>query len=439
MGTSVKPRFDPQITERDRQLSVWVTPRIQTSAPRPDALAAGSTPKEQAVSLNVSATAIRDLCDGRRSIFQIVDALRERYIADDVELYVDVTSAVLELRSLGLIACRADASDDRPAVKFVMGIEDKTYFRWQLPILFESLIAQLPESWEIFVVVCNNHEPLSETMLHILGSYGITHFTGINHPANENMDFAGDGDVYSPINRIEALRVAAQHVHDDDVLFLLDPDNFLYGGLDPSIFPRGNALCANRIIGHDPFFGHLSGRPGIDLVRLLEALGCPHRLGSGGVSVFLTGRTVKNEKFVQDCFRFAQVVYLLGRIAGLSARDAWVAEMPSFALSLTANGLSYQVIDSTWFLVDKASSVPEGTFYHYYADLKDTSVDGAFYDSEWHKQLYFHTDFLKTNLDESSRAAVTPHEQYFFELAKRARRRLFASSGQSGTAAGERR
>ena len=179
-----------------------------------------------------------------------------------------------------------------------MGIEDKTYFRWQLPILFESLIAQLPENWEIFVVVCNNHEPLSEAMLHVLGSYGITHFTGINHPANENMDFAGGGDVYSPINRIEALRVAAQHVRDDDVLFLLDPDNFLYRGLDPSIFPRGNALCANGIIGHDPFFAHLSGRPGIDLVRLLEVLGCPRRLGSGGVSVFLTGRTVKNEKFV---------------------------------------------------------------------------------------------------------------------------------------------
>jgi hypothetical protein len=145
------------------------------------------------------------------------------------------------------------------------------------------------------------------------------------------------------------------------------------------------------------------------------------------VAVFLTGRTIRNEKFVLDCFRFTQVVYLLGRIAGLQSRTTWISEMPAFALSLTANSIPYLVVDSQSFMVAKARSVPAGTFYHYYGDLKDTSVEGAFYDSDWHKQWYFHADVLSTNLDERFRAAVTPHEQYFFELAKRAHRRLSAA------------
>jgi hypothetical protein len=102
--------------------------------------------------------------------------------------------------------------------------------------------------------------------------------------------------------------------------------------------------------------------------------------------------------------------------------------MPSFALSLTANGVAYEVIDGESFMVDKPQSVREGTFYHYYGDLKDTSLEGAFYDSDWHKQLYFHVDFLNVDLEGQFRAAVTPHEQYFFELAKRARRRLSAAN-----------
>jgi hypothetical protein len=432
MAESARPRFDPQITERDRKLPLWVAPRIQTSRPQSD------VPAKDPISLNSSARAIRDLHDGGRSIFQIVDALRQRYVADDVEFYVDVTTAVLELRRLGLIGWSAVEPADRPAAKFVMGIEDNTYFRWQLPILFESLIGQLPRGWGILVVVCNDHGPLSDALLHIFETYGITYFTGINHPANESMDFTADGRGYVPINRIEALRVVAPHVHDDDLVFLLDTDNFLYRELDPSIFPRGNALHANEIIGHAPFFTHQHGPAGVDLQKLLESLGCSNRLGSGGVAVFLTGLTVKNAKFVADCFRFTQVVYLLGKIAGLQARTIWIAEMPSFALSLTANDIAYEVIDSESFMLDKPPSVPAGTFYHYYADLKDSSVDGAFYDSEWHKQPYFYIDFLKTNLDEQSRAAVTPLEQYFFELAKRARRRLSGPNERPGSAAKER-
>ena len=435
MGKAVRPLFDPQVTERHRPQPRWVAPHVQISDPLPDARVEGARPAAPTISLNSSAVAIRDLCDGGRSVFQIVEELRRRYIAEDVELYVDVTTAVFELRRFGLIGPTVVEPSDRPPTKFVVGIEDKPYFHWQLPILFESLAGQLPEGWEFLVVVCNNHGPLSDALLHVFEKYGITHLTGANHPVNENMDFAGGGDQYAPLNRIEALRVVAPHVRDEDLVFLLDTDNFLYRELDLAVFPRDNALYGNEIIDHRPFFTHTRGGPGVDLQKLLKSIGCQNRLGGGGVAVFLTGRTVKNKKFIQDCFRFTHVVYLLGRIAGLQSRTAWISEMPSFALSLTANGIPYQVIDSQTFMVEKARTVPAGTFYHYYGDLKDTSVDGAFYDSDWHKQRYFEVDFLNTNLEAQFRAAVTPHEQYFFELAMRARHRLAAPGEHRGRTA----
>jgi hypothetical protein len=294
----------------------------------------------------------------------------------------------------------------------------------------------LPEHWEILVVVCNDHAPLSDTLLHVFERYGITYLTGANHPANENIDFAGGGDHYAPFNRIEALRAVAPHVRDEDLVFLLDTDNFLYRDLDVDIFPSGNAVCANEIIDQAPFFSHGRAGDGVDLQRLLKVVGCRTSFKSGGVAVFLLGRTVRNKKFVADCFRFTQVVYLLGKIAGLKSRTTWISEMPCFALSLTANAITYEVIDSRAFLVEKSASVAPGTFYHYYGDLKDTSVEGAFYDSDWHKQWYFDADFLETNLDDPFRAAVTPHEQYFFELAKRAHRRLAAPGGRWDAGAG---
>ena len=104
--------------------------------------------------------------------------------------------------------------------------------------------------------------------------------------------------------------------------------------------------------------------------------------------------------------------------------------MPCFALALAANGIEHRVIPSKSFLVDKDPWIPSGAFYHYYGDLKDSAVDGAFYDSDWHKQRYAFTDLLKTDLEALSRAAVTDHERFFFELAKRASRRLH--SGSSG-------
>ena len=263
-------------------------------------------------------------------------------------------------------------------------------------------------------------------------TYGVRHFTATSHATRENIDFAGGGDVYVPFNRIEALRAVAPHVRRDDVVFLLDTDNFLYRELDPSVIPRENAVCENDIIAGEPFFTNRGGTVGIDLQKLLESMGCPSPLGRGGVAVFLTGETIQNEKFVQDCFRFTQIVYLLGKTAGLSNRDTWISEMPSFALSLAANQIPHRVVDSKWFQVHKHESIPPGTFYHYYGDLKDSSVEGAFYDSDWHKQRYHHVDLLETDLEEHSRAAVTDHERFFFELARRARRRLFGSSAPAG-------
>ncbi|MDJ0869981.1 MAG: PqqD family protein, partial [Myxococcota bacterium] len=247
MSEDERQRFDPQVRLRDRDLPAWVTPRIERRDSQGAALSLGLAP-EQTTSLNSSARAIRELCDRRRSLFEIVAALRERYVSDDTELCVDVSSALLKLQSLGLVERPADGPGARPPVRFAMGIEDKTYFHWQLPILFESLIGQLPEDWKIFVVVCNDHQPLSEALLHVLQTYGVRYFTATSHPANENIDFAGGGDVYVPFNRIEALRVVAPHVRKDDVVFLLDTDNFLYRELDPSVFPRENALCENDII-----------------------------------------------------------------------------------------------------------------------------------------------------------------------------------------------
>ena len=434
MEEAVKLRFDPRITWHDRQLPVWVPPQVERHDPRETQLAP-SDPAQSTV-LNSTARAIRELSDGSRSLLEIVEALRERYVADDAELFVDVTSALSTLRSLGLADWPADGPGERPPVKLVMGVEDKLYFHWQLSILFESLAGQLPEAWKIFVVVCNDHQPLSEPMLHILRTYGVRHFTATSHATRENIDFAGGGDVYVPFNRIEALRAVAPHVRRGDVVFLLDTDNFLYRELDPSVIPRENAVCENDIIAGEPFFTHSGRETGIDLQKLLECMGCTSRLGRGGVAVFLTGETVQNEKFVQDCFRFTQIVYLLAKTAGLPNRHAWISEMPCFALSLAANRIPHRVIDGKSFLVHKHSSIPSGTFYHYYGDLKDSSVDGAFYDSDWHKQRYHHVDLLKTDLEENSLAAVTDHERFFFELAKRAQRRLFASSafpiGSSG-------
>ena len=102
--------------------------------------------------------------------------------------------------------------------------------------------------------------------------------------------------------------------------------------------------------------------------------------------------------------------------------------MPCYALALTANGIPYDIFDRQEFAVsnfDRETILP-GTFYHYYHDLKDGG-DGAFWHSIWHKQEYFQTDLLKSDLDRFHKAAATDHERYFFELATRGQRRLDAA------------
>jgi hypothetical protein len=63
-------------------------------------------------------------------------------------------------------------ADQMKNVKFVVGIDDRVYMRWQLSILLESLHGQLPPGWEVWVVVCNGHEPLSTDLQRVLNTYG---------------------------------------------------------------------------------------------------------------------------------------------------------------------------------------------------------------------------------------------------------------------------
>ncbi|MGE0474973.1 MAG: hypothetical protein AB7P17_15170, partial [Nitrospirales bacterium] len=159
---------------------------------------------------------------------------------------------------------------------------------------------------------------------------------------------------------------------------------------------------------------------------LLESLDCPHEFKPGGVLLFLTADTVKNKKFIQDCFRFTQILYLMGKVHDVP--KVWTAEMPCFALALTANGIPYNLTDAPEFLTRHASAptVPFGTFYHYYRDLND-GQGGAFYQSRWYKQQFFETNMLKENLSHFFLQANSPHEKFFYELVNKARRRLHVS------------
>lgn len=379
---------------------------------------------DQAITLNASARAIWELCDGQHTIDDMFRKLSHRYACVDVDLLADLTATLDRLQSLNVLELSSDEITNRPCVKFVVGIEDTPYFHWQLPILCESFCRQLPPGWEILVVVCNDHEPLSETLQHIVQTYPVRYLTGADHPSNENMDFAGGGDRYVPINRIEALNIIADHLNEDDMVCLMETDIFLYRELNPSLFPQQNALCSNWLIAQDRFFTErIPSQKGIHLPTLLASLGCSHAFKPGGVLVFLTGRTVKNQKFIQDCHRFTQVLYLLGKI--VEVPKTWIAEMPCFALALTANGIDYDLIDIPEFVPHHPweQSIPPGSLYHYYHDLKDGG-DGAFHGSQWYKQLFHRIDFLNTDITGFSDAAQTEHERYFFALAKQAQQRL---------------
>lgn len=394
--------------------------------------------------LNRTGSAIWQLCDGRHSLETMFERLREEFHGDDLEIMTDLNAALMQFRALDLLETRslsdpratqagfnlpADNSLDRPPVRIVHGIEDRPYFHWQLAIMFESLIGQMPAGWDVVVVVCNNHQPLSPELEKILNTYGVQYYTGASPADNHDIDFADGGDRYVPMNRVEALNVIRHHCAADDLICLMDSDIFLYGQLQESVFPTGNAMASNWIIGQEKYFHFATGdTKGLSLPRLLEALGYEQTFKPGGVMVFLTGEALqKNDgKLVRDCFRFLQILYLAGKILELPAKGVWVAEMACFALAMYPSEIDYELLNIEQFAVLEpgADELTEGSFYHYYSDPKDGG-EGPFSGSSWHKQLFGGQNFLKADIESFQAVAVGAAERQFLKLAKLARDRIY--------------
>ena len=339
------------------------------------------------------------------------------------------------------------------AIRFVVSIEDKAYFHWQLSIFLESLVNQLPEGSGIDVVVCNDYAPLSPDLATVFTTYGdvVRYLPGTNY-GRRRIEVQSEDDAvsyrvgasashayldvqwrtsprsYIALNRVEALNVVGDSLA-SDMIVLMDPDIFLYGQLNPSLLPDRNSLQENTSIGDTPFFRRGEDGRGVLLPELLRALQCEHPYKPGGVTVFLDAETVRNKKFIGDCFRFAQLLYLAGQIV-FGEREgperAWVSEMACFSLALTVNGIPYQVLEyrefSTWIFDE---SIPSGTFYHYYASDSGGRGFGAFPGSPWDKKQHYSENLLRTaDLVALQQNAVTDHERVFFGLAKSAKTRL---------------
>jgi len=394
--------------------------------------------------LNSTGAAIWRLCDGRHPLESVFAELRRQFEGDDLQILADLSAALLQFRELGLletgslydaqanqsgVAAPPPGDGQRRRVRIVHGIEDRPYFHWQLAVMFESLVGQLPPGWSIVVVVCNDHQPISQELVTILNAYGVTHYTGASPADSNDIDFAGGGDRYAPMNRVEALNIMRHRVAPDDLVCLMDTDIFLYGELQEQLFPRGNALAANWIIGQERFF-HFATQDskGLSLPKLLEALGYDGEFKPGGVNVFLTGEALQKDdgKLVKDCFRFLQILYLAGKILDLPPHGVWVAEMACFALAMRPSGLDYELLDIEQFAVQDpgADELPEGTFCHYYTDRND-GVDGPFTGSQWHKQLFVDRNFLEADIESFRAVAKGAVERRFMELAVLARDRIY--------------
>lgn len=393
---------------------------------------------DTAYALNESAAGVWDLCDGQHTPLDMLAVLRTRYDGRNIDVLADITSALFRFHHLGLIDLPEPSSSrdtqlmgaqavtpPQPPVRFLFGVEDRPYFHWQLGILFESLVGQLEAGWDITVVVCNDHQRLSPELTRLVDVYGVRALTGANHAHSHAIDFSAHQGGYVALNRVEALKVFADHVEPDDVVCLMDTDLFLYGELRPELFPTRDAMAANAIINDPLFLGQGSEERGIDLQKVLGALGCQRELKRGGVTVFLSGATTRDAKVIKDCFRFAQIVYLLGAAAGLPDRNLWMAEMACFAMALTANERDFELLDVPQFAVPEpgAAALPPGSFFHYYVDVND-GQGGPFLDSAWNKQLFGDRDFLAENLESFHEGAQTDLERRFFALALAARRRL---------------
>lgn len=395
--------------------------------------------------LNATGAEVWKMCDGQHSLMDMHAALCERFAGDRVQIMADVAAALFRFRALDLLDPRS-LSDPRiadegtivlaplaasgPKVHIVHGIEDRPYFHWQLAIMFESLVGQMPEGWEIKVVVCNNHRPISAELTHVFDTYGVQHFTGESHADNHHLDFAGGGDRYVPMNRVEALNIISNHVCPEDIVCLMDTDIFLYGDLQQELFPKHNAMASNWIIAQERFFQFSTHEnKGLALPKLLEALGIEQEFKPGGVMVFLTGEALQqnDRKVVRDCFRFLQILYLAGKILELPDHGVWVAEMACFAMAMYPNGIDYELLDIEQFAVQEqhADELPEGSFYHYYTDMNDAGSKGPFFESQWHKQLFNQQNFLKSDIESFLDVARGKAEIHFMTLARQARDRLY--------------
>ena len=383
-------------------------------------------PRQSALAVSHTGRAIWDLCDGANSPENIARILEPQYDIDFPLLCNHVGQALISLSRLGFIDGLIEHERALIPTVLAIGIEDHAYFRWQTAILLESLHGKLPVGWKAHVVVCNDGADLSNELRTILDVYQTSHSLSTNHSQSHRIDVGHNGGQFYPaMNKVEALAVVAQTVLPSDMIFLLDSDMFLFGNLPFDIFPSVCAMPKNWHVGHEPFFASVAknGGKGMDLKKLLETMGCDSPFLPGGVNIFVTGTVAQNPKFIADCFRFAHALYLLGRAAG--AESTWIAEMPCFALAMTANGVSYEILDNKQFLVSDCNedSIPDGTFYHYFSDPKDDNR-AAFKDSNWCKQAYASEDFLRTDFDPYLAQASTAHEKYFFNLAARARSRL---------------
>ncbi len=384
----------------------------------------------RALTLNRSSRAIWELCDGRRSPDDIVGVLKERFPVDRDELSLQVRDALTRMARLGFLENFQKTPANGTGMTFVIGIEDTPYFWWQTAIFLESFSGKLPDGWQTLIVVCNNEEPISTDLRNILGRYETGVAEGTNYKKTHLLDIGHEGgDYYAALNRVEALSVAAEHIDEGDMICLLDSDTFLYGDLNQEIMPTRCAAPRNWHIEQDPFFSSVEKNKGkgVDLRKILEAIGCEQEYAPGGVNIFVTAEVAKNKKYIADCFRFAHALYLLGRAAGVEV--IWMAEMPCFTLAMTANGIAYDLLKRKEFLVSDSSepSIPNGTIYHYYADMAEShdGVHGAFCESKWYKQAYSKINFLRSDFGKFAADAKTDHEQYFFQLAKCARERLY--------------
>ncbi|MCR9138470.1 MAG: PqqD family protein [Alphaproteobacteria bacterium] len=414
----------PQRRSQVRQFSVGN--EIVLVAPDHSDGAEGDESINQAVTLNSSSSIIWSLCDGKRSTDEVVDALLAQFPVERDFLVPQVGQVLSELSRLGFLERReADLTAHVPTT-FVIGIEDKPYFWWQTAIFLESFRGKLPLGWKTYVVVCNNRHPISHELQAIFDAYETDFDVATNHAQTNLIDVGNKGgECHAALNRVEALAVAGQTVGKSELIALLDSDIFLYGDLNLDIMPNGCAMPRNWHIEKDIFFStvDINKGKGIDLHKLLDAMGCEQQFLPGGVNVFMTGEVAQNEKVIADCFRFAHALFLLARAADVEL--AWIAEMPCFALALTANNIKYELREEKELLVSDCDeeSIPAGTLYHYYSDPGDFGR-AAFRDSKWHKQAYRDVDFLRSDLRQLSKEARTDHERYFFQLAKAARDRL---------------